>query len=48
MNTELLNRIKKLFENGLMEKTNWGRNQIMKLYNECVNMALMEQLNKRK
>lgn len=44
MNKKLLEAVKAKFEARLQEKTGWGRNEIMRVYNECVTEALMEAL----
>ena len=44
MNKELLAKIKAKFEARLQEKTGWGRNEIMAIYNDCVTEALLEML----
>lgn len=46
MNKKLLDAIKVKFEARLQAKTGWGRNEIMHAYNECVNEALIEMLDK--
>lgn len=42
MNKKLLERIKAIFQEKLMAKTGWGRNDIMAAYNDAVNEAIME------
>lgn len=44
MNKELLAKIKAKFEARLQEKTGWGRNEIMIVYNDCITEALLEML----
>ncbi len=44
MNKELLAKIKARFEARLQEKTGWGRNEIMVIYNECVTEVLLEMM----
>lgn len=46
MNKELLKRIDEIFELKLQEKTGWGRNDILKVYRESVNEAILELLDK--
>lgn len=45
MNKKLLKRIDELFEQKLQEKTGWGRNDILKVYRESVNEAILETLD---
>lgn len=45
MYLQLLKRIDELFKEELSDKTNWGRNQIIEIYTECVNRAVIEQLD---
>lgn len=42
MNKKLLIRIEELFISKLQTKTGWGRNEIIQLYKESVNEAIME------
>jgi hypothetical protein len=42
MNKELLTRIEQIFTEKLQEKTGWGRNQILTIYKESVNEAILE------
>lgn len=44
MNKEILKRIKELFTEKLQEKTGWGRNEVIQIYEESVTEALMELL----
>ena len=44
MNKELLAKIKVKFEARIQEKTVWGRNENMAIYNDCVTEALLEML----
>lgn len=44
MNKELLAKIKIKFEARLQEKTGWGRNEVMAIYNDCVTEVLLEML----
>ena len=39
---QLLEAIKVKFEIRLQEKTGWGRNEIIRAYNDCVTEALLE------
>ena len=39
---QLLEAIKVKFETRLQEKTGWGRNEIIRAYNDCVTEALLE------
>ena len=41
---QLLEAIKVKFEIRLQEKTGWGRNEIIRAYNDCVTEALLEHL----
>ena len=45
MNKKLLERIAELFEQKLQEKTGWGRNDVLKIYREAVNEAILEILD---
>jgi len=45
MNKKLLKTIEKIFFNKLQSKTGWGRNEIMQIYKEAVNEALMEMMD---
>jgi len=45
MNKKLLRTIEKIFFNKLQSKTGWGRNDVMKIYKEAVNEALMEMID---
>jgi len=47
MNKKLVERIKWLFFEKLKEKTGWGRNDIMEVYNSCVYQAVMELLDEK-
>lgn len=40
----LLKRIAEIFEDKLQAKTGWGRNEILTVYRDAVNEALIEQL----
>lgn len=42
---ELLKNIKKLFLEKLQLKTGWGRNEIIRAYQQSVNEAILNQLN---
>lgn len=37
-----LDRIQELYEEGLKAKTNWGRNDVLALYKDCVLKTLKE------
>lgn len=41
---ELLKRIEDIFYQKLAAKTEWGRNEVMSVYREAVNDALMEMM----
>jgi len=45
MNKKLLKTIEKIFFNKLQSKTGWGINEIMQIYKEAVNEALMEMMD---
>ena len=45
MNKKLLKRIDEIFEQKLQEKTGWGRNDVLKIYREAVNEAIIEMLD---
>ena len=42
MNKKLIARIEEIFFQKLKEKTGWGRNEIMSLYKDAVNEAILE------
>ena len=42
MNRKLIERIEEIFTDKLQEKTGWGRNDVLKVYKEAVNEALLE------
>lgn len=42
MNRQLLENIQKIFEQKLQAKTGWGRNDVLKIYNEAVTEALLK------
>lgn len=42
MNKMLLKRIEELFEKKLQTKTGWGKNEVLAIYKEAVNEALLE------
>lgn len=46
MNKKLLQRIQELFTEKLQVKTGWGRNDVLKIYQDAVNEAMMEMLDK--
>lgn len=45
MNKELLKKNDEIFEEKLQEKTGWGRNDVLKIYRESVNEAILELLD---
>jgi len=45
MNKKLIKRIEEIFFDKLQSKTGWGRNDVMKIYKEAVNEALMEMID---
>jgi hypothetical protein len=45
MNRKLIKRIEEIFFQKLQKKTSWGRNDLMTIYKESVNEALMETLD---
>ena len=45
MNKILLKRIEEIFAEKLQEKTGWGRNDVLKIYREAVNEAILEMLD---
>jgi hypothetical protein len=45
MNTKLIELIKEEFSIRLMEKTGWGRNEIMKAFNESITAVLLKLLD---
>lgn len=44
MHKILLERIQEIFTQKLQAKTGWGRNEIIKIYSESVNQAVLELL----
>ncbi len=44
MNKKLIERIGQIFESKLQSKTGWGRNEILALYRDSVNEAVLELL----
>jgi hypothetical protein len=46
MNRELLVRIEELFKERLLEKTGWGRNEVLSAYKDAVNEAILEMVDK--
>ena len=44
MNKKLIERIGELFAVKLQSKTGWGRSEVLALYKEAVNEAVMETL----
>ena len=45
MNKKLLQKIEELFTQKLQSKSGWGRNEIIQLYKDAVNEALLELLD---
>ena len=45
MNKKLLERIEELFTAKLQSKTGWGRNEILTIYKESVNEAILKTLD---
>jgi hypothetical protein len=45
MNTKLIEVIKEEFSSRLAGKTGWGRNEIMKAFNESITVALLKILD---
>ena len=45
MNKKLIDRIAELFEEKLQVKTGWGRNDVLIIYKEAVNEAILEMLD---
>jgi hypothetical protein len=43
---ELMNEVEKRFTQGLQAKTNWGRDEILQLYNKVTNEVYLEYLAK--
>lgn len=48
MNKELLQRIEDIFMEKLSEKTNWGRNHVIRAYKDSVLQALKEFIDTNK
>lgn len=44
MNKQLLKRIDEIFISKLEEKNSWGKNEVIRLYRESVNEAIIELL----
>lgn len=42
MNKQFIDLVRAKFEAALQEKTGWGRNEIINLYDRCVSEAAME------
>lgn len=42
MNKKLIQRIEDIFTDKLKVKTGWGRNEVLSLYKESVNEAVLE------
>lgn len=47
MNKKVIERIGQLFERKLQQKTEWGRNEIIALYNEAVREVLFELIDEK-
>jgi len=47
MNKQLIERITELFKEKLERKTGWGRNEIFQAYQDCVNQACLEFIDKK-
>jgi|TARA_R110000822_G_scaffold275189_2_gene397363 hypothetical protein len=45
MKKELLKRIEEIFVQKLQAKTGWGRNDVLCIYKESVNEAILEMLD---
>ncbi len=45
MHKKLLNRIEEIFTEKLQQKTGYGRNEVLAMYQASVNEALMETLD---
>jgi hypothetical protein len=45
MNKKLLDRIRVLFQEKLATKTGWGRNDLLTVYDQAVNEAVLELLD---
>lgn len=45
MNKKLLKKIEEIFEEKLQAKTGWGKNDVIQLYRQCVNEALLDILD---
>ena len=45
MNKALIKKIEKIFTEKLQTKTGWGRNDVLIVYKESVNEALLEMLD---
>jgi hypothetical protein len=46
MNKKLIQRIEEIFTLKLQVKTGWGRNDVLTIYKEAVNEAVLEMLDK--
>lgn len=42
MNKQLIERIEEIFREKLQAKTSWGRNDLLVVYKDAVNEALLE------
>jgi len=45
MNKKLLKRIEEIFTEKLQVKTGWGKNDVLNVYKESVNEAILELLD---
>ncbi len=45
MNKKLIKKIEELFNEKLQAKTNWGRNEILKLHKDAVIEAVLDTLD---
>lgn len=45
MNKKLLKRIEELFTEKLQSKTGWGKNEVLQIYKDSVNEAMMDLLD---
>lgn len=45
MNKKILQKIEEIFIAKLQSKTSWGKNEVVILYKEAVNEALLEFIN---
>jgi hypothetical protein len=45
MNKKLLSLINQKFTDKLMQKTNWGRNEVLSMYKDAVSESLLEMMD---